>query len=129
MVIAAYPSDEGCYHIALLMNQLSVDLMTLTVQSGRNGEIYSVSNGITEVFKDADYLGEGEISMNVSVQWLVSICILWMKTKPSVRLMIFECQYEYYTVVWKHFLTKESWIGEEMGCEVSKLTNNSHVLR
>lgn len=58
MVIAAYPSHEGCYHIALIMNQLSVDLMTLTVQSGRNGEIYNVSNGITEVFKDADYLGE-----------------------------------------------------------------------
>lgn len=58
MVIAVYPSDEGCYHIALLMNQLSVDLMILTVQSGRNGEIYSVSNGITEAFKDADYLSE-----------------------------------------------------------------------
>lgn len=27
MVIAADPSDEGCYHIALNMNQLSVDLI------------------------------------------------------------------------------------------------------
>lgn len=58
MVIAAYPSDEGCYHIALNMNQLFVDLITLTVQSGRNWEICNVSNGMTEVFKDADYLCE-----------------------------------------------------------------------
>lgn len=52
--------------------------MTLTVQSGRNWEIWNVSNGITEVFKDADYLCEGGkfISMNVNVQWLVSIYIL-----------------------------------------------------
>lgn len=58
MVIAAYPSDEGCYHIALIMNQLSVNLMTLTVQSRRNGKICNVSNGVTKVFKDADYLSE-----------------------------------------------------------------------
>lgn len=58
MVIAAYPSDEGCYHIALIMNQLFVDLMTLTVQSRRNGEICNVSNGINKLFKDADYLSE-----------------------------------------------------------------------
>lgn len=58
MVIAAYPSYEGCYHIALNMNQLSVDLMTLTVQNGRNGEIWNATNKITEVFKDADYLCE-----------------------------------------------------------------------
>lgn len=78
MVIAASPSDEGCYHIALNMNQLSVDLVTLTVESGRNGEIWNVSNRITGVFKDADYLCErGKfISMNVNAQWLVSIYIL-----------------------------------------------------
>lgn len=33
--------------------------MTLAVQSGRNWEICNVSNGITDVFKDADYLCEG----------------------------------------------------------------------
>lgn len=78
MVIAAYPSDEDCYHIALNMNQLSVNLVTLTVQSRRNGEIWNVSNGITEVFKDADYLCERQnfISMNANVQWLVSIYVL-----------------------------------------------------
>lgn len=78
MVVAAYPSDEGCYHIALNINQLAVDWMTLIVESGRNGEIQNVSNGITEAFKDAYYLCErGKfISMNVNVQWLVSFYIL-----------------------------------------------------
>lgn len=78
MVIAAYPSDEGSYHIALNMNQLSIGLMTLTVECGRSGEIWKVSNGITEVFNDAHYLWErGKfISMNVNVQWLIAVYIL-----------------------------------------------------
>lgn len=71
MVIAAYSSDEDCYHIALNMNQLSVDLVTLTVESRRNWEIWNISNGITEVFKDADYFCERKnfISMNANVQF------------------------------------------------------------
>lgn len=78
--IAAYPSDEDCYHIALNMIQLSVDLVTLTVESKGNGEIWSVSNGITDTFKDKDYLCKGEnflfVNINGQVQWLVSVYIL-----------------------------------------------------